>query len=237
MEIKEMNIYQKMLAIETELATVAKSLEIKAGANSYKAVDEGDILRAVKPLENKYGVFSYPKSRTVVESGTIESVDYKGNTKKQLFERIEVVYRFVNIDKPEEYIETTSYGDGIDSGDKSVGKAMTYADKYALMKSYKIATGDDPDREGSNDLSDANIKKKEDKPEAKKITEAQKKEFVELGVKVENTLRKMGVAKIDDLTEEQAQYVIDNKKAYDKMKAQQEAAQAEQLAYDSEGQK
>ena len=210
MEIKEMNIYQKMLAIETELATVAKSLEIKAGANSYKAVDEGDILRAVKPLENKYGVFSYPKSRTVVESGAIESVDYKGNTKKQLFERIEVVYRFVNIDKPEEYIETTSYGDGIDSGDKSVGKAMTYADKYALMKSYKIATGDDPDREGSNDLGGVNIEKKESKP-VQKITNYQKAMFAELNVNVANVAKRYGVDDINELTAEQAAYVISAK--------------------------
>ena len=28
-------------------------------------------------------------------------------------------------------------------------KAMTYADKYALMKAYKISTGDDPDKEAS----------------------------------------------------------------------------------------
>ena len=28
---------------------------------------------------------------------------------------------------------------------------MTYADKYALMKMYKISTGDDPDADPSND--------------------------------------------------------------------------------------
>ena len=55
-------------------------------------------------------------------------------------------------DNPEEYIEITSYGDGIDSQDKSVGKAMTYADKYALMKGYKIITGEDPDQEESKPL-------------------------------------------------------------------------------------
>lgn len=26
---------------------------------------------------------------------------------------------------------------------------MTYADKYALMKAYKITTGDDPDKDAS----------------------------------------------------------------------------------------
>lgn len=79
----------------------------------------------------------------------------------------------------------------------------------------------------------------EDLPEAEanapapKITEAQIAEFTALGVKVENTLRKFGVEKLEDLTQEQAQYIIDQKKAYD----QKKAAQAEQLANDSEGQK
>ena len=42
-----------------------------------------------------------------------------------------------------------SYADGIDSGDKATGKAMTYSDKYSLLKAYKIATGDDPDKDAS----------------------------------------------------------------------------------------
>ncbi|MFR4146701.1 MAG: hypothetical protein ACLT1J_10535 [Mediterraneibacter gnavus] len=29
---------------------------------------------------------------------------------------------------------------------------MTYADKYALLKAYKIITGDDPDQECSKEL-------------------------------------------------------------------------------------
>lgn len=155
-----MNIYEKLSAITTELSTVAKNLEVGVGANKYKAVGEADVLRAVKPLEAKYRVYSYPFSRQVIESGTIESTNYKGEVKKSLFERIETVYRFVNIDLPDEYIDITTYGDGIDSQDKSVGKAMTYADKYALLKAYKIITGEDPDQNASEDLNSADTKKK-----------------------------------------------------------------------------
>lgn len=154
-----MNIYEKLSAITTELSTVAKNLEVGVGQNKYKAVGEADVLRAVKPLEAKYKVYSYPVSRTIIESGTIESTTYKGEVKKNLFERIEVVYRFINIEKPEEFIDITSYGDGIDSQDKSVGKAMTYADKYALLKAYKIITGEDPDQNASEDLNGASTKK------------------------------------------------------------------------------
>lgn len=159
-ETKKLNIFERLLLISNDLQTIAKNLEVSMGkAGKYKAVGEADVLRAVKPLELKHRVYSYPVEREIIESGTLESVDYNGNVKKQLFERIKVVYRFINIDKPEEFIDITSYGDGIDSGDKSVGKAMTYADKYALLKAYKMVTGDDPDQEASNDLKSAATKK------------------------------------------------------------------------------
>ena len=154
-EIKELNIYQKMLLITSEMETVAKELSVKIGNGGYKAVSEGSVLRAVKPLEEKYGVYSYPLRRTVIESGEIES------GKKQLFMRVQTTYRFVNTDKPSEFIDIDTFGDGVDSQDKAPGKAMTYADKYALLKAYKIETGDDPDAKGSEELKGF-TKKKED---------------------------------------------------------------------------
>ena len=150
-----MNIFEKLSSIATEIENVAKNLEVGTGKGSYKAVGEADVLKAVKPLEAKYKVYSYPYQRRIVESGFIENeVAYNGSTlvKKNLYERIETTYRFVNIEKPDEYVDIVSYGDGVDSQDKSVGKAMTYSDKYALMKAYKIVTGDDPDQEMSKPL-------------------------------------------------------------------------------------
>ena len=150
--MEKLNIYQKLLCISNDLETVAKNLSVGVGKSSYKAVGEADVLRAVKPLEEEYGVYSYPVSRNIVESSVIESVDFNGNVKKQQFMRLEIVYRFVNTENPAEFVDITSYGDGIDSGDKATGKAMTYADKYALMKAYKIITGDDPDQHASEEL-------------------------------------------------------------------------------------
>lgn len=151
--MEQKNIFQRMSAITAELRTVAKNLTVPTGGkNTYKAVSERDILDAVKPIEEKHGVYSYPVSRTVLESNLLESENtYNGQTKKTttFMTRIETVYRFVNVDKPTEYIETTTFAEGIDSQDKGSGKAMTYADKYALMKAYKISTGDDPDQDAS----------------------------------------------------------------------------------------
>ena len=154
MEVKEMNIYQKMAAITAELKAVEKDLTVQTTkTSSYKAVSEKAILDAIKPLETKYGVYSFPVAREVLESNLIqnESVyeDAKGNKtttpKTSYMTRIKTVYRFVNIDNPIDFIETTTFAEGIDNQDKGSGKAMTYADKYALMKSYKISTGEDVD--------------------------------------------------------------------------------------------
>lgn len=143
------NIYKKMSAITAELTAVAKNLNVGIGKAAYKAVGEADVLAAVKPLEEKHGVYSYPYSRKIVEADLVTTTteyDGKVTEKTNRYLRIETVYRFVNIDNPEEYIDITTYGDGIDSQDKAVGKAMTYSDKYALLKAYKIITGEDPDQ-------------------------------------------------------------------------------------------
>lgn len=149
-----MNIYERLSAITTELSAVAKNLMVGEGKNRYKAVGEADVLAAVKPLEAKYGVYSYPARRRIVDSDAITvRKTYNGSETEttKLYMRLETVYRFVNAAQPDEYVEVTTYGDGVDQNDKAPGKAMTYADKYALLKAYKIITGDDPDQNPSED--------------------------------------------------------------------------------------
>lgn len=149
------NIFQRMQKVTAEVSTVAKNLEVGFGSNKYRAVSEADILRAVKPIEEKYGVYSYPYDREIVESGTMEREGRNGKT-IQLYLRVKTIYRFVSVDDPTSYLDIVSYGDGVDTQDKAPGKAMTYSDKYALMKAYKIQTGDDPDQYASEPQSAVN---------------------------------------------------------------------------------
>lgn len=169
--MEKMNIYQRMSAITTEIATVGKNLAVELpGGHGYKAVGEVDVLRAVKPLEDKYGVFSYPADREIVESGEIVNQTPRGESRR-LFVRIKTTYRFVNRDDKTDYIEIATYGDGVDSQDKAPGKAMTYADKYALLKAYKIQTGEDPDATGSDDLVFRELKKPATKAQMNTLTD------------------------------------------------------------------
>lgn len=161
-----MNIYEKMSAITTELTAVAKNLTVGVGKSAYKAVGEADVLAAVKPLEAKHGIYSYPIAREIIKDDVMTTrTEYDGKVteRQNQFMRIAVTYRFVNTEKSEEYIDIVSYGDGVDSQDKAPGKAMTYADKYALLKAYKIITGEDPDQNYSENGKFKKSEKKEDK--------------------------------------------------------------------------
>ena len=139
-----LNIYQRMLAATSEIDRVAKNLKVDISkSQSYKAVAEADVLEAVKPIEAAHGIYSYPFSREIIKDETYTTTsewDGKKTEKNTFFLRIKTVYRFINTDNPSDFIDITTYGDGVDTQDKAPGKAMTYADKYALLKAYKRAT-------------------------------------------------------------------------------------------------
>ena len=202
-----MNIYEKLLCITSEIKNVSKNLDVGVGKNAYKAVGEADVLFAVKQLEAKYKVYSYPCKREVIDRAILETEkEYNGTVTRsnQIFLRIETTYRFVNIENPEEYIEITTYGDGIDTQDKAVGKAMTYADKYALLKAYKIITGDDPDQEHSPDT--AKYTQTDDSKATPKQIEILAKVYT--GDNLTKLLAVCGVSKIEDISMAKASDLI-----------------------------
>lgn len=202
-----MNLFEKLLNITNDIATVNKNSIVGEGKTSYKAVGEADVLKAVKELEFKYKVYSYPCSRQIVDREILPTEkEYNGTTTRSTkqFMRIETVYRFVDIEKPEDYIEITTYGDGLDSGDKAPGKAMTYSDKYALLKAYKMITGDDPDQ---------NISEEENWDKNKKVTQTEAKAIYALMVRkgidvVSNLKSNYGIENTSELTKEQYMSVL-----------------------------
>ena len=60
--------------------------------------------------------------------------------------RVVMAYTFMDVDTAEE-ITVKVAGEGLDAGDKAPYKAMTGALKYALLQSFLLATGDDPENE------------------------------------------------------------------------------------------
>lgn len=119
-QIQNLNIWAKLSAISGALSNVQKS-KIEISKNiSYEAFSEKDVLRAIKEQEIKYRIYSYPYSRKILDTGTIET-NNNGYTQSKMWIRIETVYRFINIDRPTEVIDITSYGEGLNNQEKTSG--------------------------------------------------------------------------------------------------------------------
>lgn len=221
--MEDKNIFKRLSQITSEITAVAKNLNVGWGKSSYKAVGEADVLAAVKPIESKNGVYSYPYSREIIESAVLTSAKADGTESKQQFLRLKTVYRFVNVDNPADYIDITTYGDGVDSQDKAPGKAMTYGDKYALLKAYKIITGDDPDQTASAPLNG-----KEQKPVQRQTISAEKRKALEIflsqhSVPDDFVCKLYNVSELGGLTEKQHAHIVNNiQKLEDKYREAQE---------------
>lgn len=137
-----MNLYEKMAAIMADVQYLAKDDKVEFGSTKYKALSEEKVTSIMRAELLKYRLVVFPISQTASRTGQITHVD--------------VVYRLVNVENPEEYIEIVSCGDGADSQDKGSGKAMTYAFKYMWLRTFALPTGDDPDKISSAEL-DAKI--------------------------------------------------------------------------------
>ena len=206
LDVRSLSIYEKMSLITEEIGVVEKNLKVQVNqTSSYNAVSERDVLDSVKPIEKKYRVYSYPVDRKVIESDTlVKETEYKDKVTKtnSLYMRLEITYRFVNIDKPEEFIDIKTYGDGIDTGDKACGKAMTYGDKYALMKAQKISTGDDPDKDASPEEGYV----KEEKLASPKQVEVLSKYYV--GDNLAKLLKTNNISSLDQIPMKKANELI-----------------------------
>jgi hypothetical protein len=132
-----MNIYQKLIEVRKEVPYLKKDTE----GYKFKYVSSSQALSAVRNKMDELGLLLIPSVRA------FEVRDHQ--TKQgahEYFTILTVLFTWINAENPEEKIECKWTGQGLDSGEKGVGKACTYAEKYFLLKFFNVATDkDDPD--------------------------------------------------------------------------------------------
>lgn len=102
----------------------------------YKFVSHDDVSEKVHPLLVKHRVLALP---------TTISISQEGN-RTSIMERV----FFINADNPVDQFSVDFPGYGVDPSDKGPGKAISYAYKYALLKTFCLETGEDPDKDAKS---------------------------------------------------------------------------------------
>lgn len=133
-----MNIYESITAILNEKAAVKKDSENKMQNYKFRGIDA--VMNVFNPLLAKHKVFVVP---TVLDMAREERQNAKGNT--LLYTVLTVQYTFYAEDGTS--VTAVTIGEGMDTGDKSVNKAMSAAYKYALFQTFCIPTEDMVDSE------------------------------------------------------------------------------------------
>ncbi|MGO9603981.1 MAG: ERF family protein [Candidatus Binataceae bacterium] len=137
-DLVRLNLRQKLAEVRRRIGYVQKR-----GHNerfNYSYVTAADIAGAIGDLLAELGVIVIPR----LEEISYESAAARGDAVRMA--RVVMAYSFSDVESGEEIVAKVA-GQGLDSGDKAPYKAMTGALKYALLQSFLLATGDDPEDE------------------------------------------------------------------------------------------
>lgn len=163
-----MNIYEKLIEVRKAVPYLQKASE----GHQYKYVSSSQVLAAVRQRMDEVGLMLIP---TITNTKVTTESDGKRTT---YFTELWIDFTWINAEKPDELLKSSWYGQGIDiAGEKGVGKALTYAEKYYLLKTFNIATDkDDPDsfqdkQEGTNGRRESRKPAPADKPPARRTEE------------------------------------------------------------------
>jgi hypothetical protein len=148
-------IAQKMLLVMKEVGYVQK--DGKNDFHGYKYASEASLIAALRPAMIKHGLVLIPNVTSTRQ-------DEHGNT--------HVLMEFTIMSDTGHSISFVGAGSGNDRnkngvGDKGIYKAITGCVKYALMKTFLLETGDDPEVASDHDRS-------EKQADAQKVTAAAK---------------------------------------------------------------
>jgi hypothetical protein len=135
---------QKLLRIKESVSVIKKDATNKHQGFDY--VSSTAVLSRLRDEMNKQRVLLVP-------SVTGADTEVRG---KQLLTKANMIFRWVSVDDPNDFIECPWYSQGADMGDKGPAKCYTSGEKYFLLKFFNIPTdGVDSDADAPPDNSAA----------------------------------------------------------------------------------
>lgn len=147
----KMNLCQKLVEVQKS----ARGLGKDARAQSYEYVSGSKVLSVIRPKMDELGLLLVQEVNEI----TNERVDYQVSkgARSEMHSRVMMTFKWIDADTGE--VLAVPFGaNGCNGWDKGLGSALTYAERYFLLKFFHIPTDED-DIDARNDEEAHPVKK------------------------------------------------------------------------------
>src|SRR5690606_11105984 len=169
MSKENLNLYQKLHKIQSEVLGLGKD----GKSYGYQYVTGTKVIEHIKPIMNELGLLL--KQEILDFDNVRQDYSTKNGEKSEILTRVKMKFTWIDINSGE--TDENLFGaNGQNDWEKGLGSALTYAERYFLLKYFHISTDEDdidnPNREQkpavqkpatSNNSSNANAND-DDKP-------------------------------------------------------------------------
>ena len=152
-----------MHQVQAATRSLAANTEGQTGAARYNYVSGAKLLGVIRPLMDKLGLIL---TQEVVDIKN-EPITYmtKNGEKTEMFTTAHIRFTWVDTDDGSQVVNDF-FANGMNAWDKGLGSALTYAERYYLMKTFHIATDEDD--------VDALVKEEAIKPQPSQAVQARR---------------------------------------------------------------
>ena len=126
----------KLAALQSAVRGLGKDTK----GNSYEYVSGSKVLDAVRPRMDELGLLLVQE----VEDIRNERVDYstRNGAKSEMFTSVSMIFTWIDTETGEK-LPVRFAANGCNGWDKGLGSALTYGERYFLLKFFHIATDED----------------------------------------------------------------------------------------------
>ena len=208
-----MSLYKKLLEVQKKVIGLGKDKK----SFSYNYVTGSKVLEHIKPILNECGILL----KQEVVSVEKERIDYKAKSGEKSEMLYSVYQKFTWIDTDTgEKDENTFFSSGMNDWEKGLGSALTYAERYFLLKYFHIATDEDDidnTERKDNELVSLEPIIKELKKEELKISQIQIDSIVQLITETKSDLKGfLQYFKVNEIPEMTAKQAVEGLKMLEK---------------------
>lgn len=155
-------IYTAIVEIMDDIKSIGKDRYNKMQSYSFRGID--DVYNALQPALIKHKVFCVPTVKSVKRE---DGVSAKGTPLK--YTVVDVDYEFTSAEDGS-FVKISMSGEAMDSGDKSLNKALSAAYKYACFQLFCIRTESE-----SHDSEEDTYEYKKEAPKQETVKQTDRK--------------------------------------------------------------